>query len=147
MVNIQKKSVSAGQLVNTNHVKTLLHNYKQERWVHNSQRLGKEDSLSVWYSLEELQNFMKQVEELGGTGIRVYFGVYDQQFASDPLHAGRQTVVFVGTKDNTTGEGSLTKDMYYEKDNQTSVLAFNAGRPCPPFCTHDDTWEFGYNND
>ncbi|MEI9944099.1 MAG: hypothetical protein WDN26_07715 [Chitinophagaceae bacterium] len=47
MLTIEKKAVKAGKLVNTKHVDTVIKNYKQERWVQNSQRLGKEDSLSV----------------------------------------------------------------------------------------------------
>jgi hypothetical protein len=54
MLTIEKKTVKAGKLVDTAHVDTIIRNYKKERWVHNSKRLGKEDSLSVWYSIEEL---------------------------------------------------------------------------------------------
>ena len=50
MLTIQKKSVKAGKFVNTEHVNSVIKNYKQERWVHNSKRLGKEDSLSAWFS-------------------------------------------------------------------------------------------------
>ena len=55
MLATQKKTLKAGKLVDTGHVNTLIRNYKRERWVHNSKRIGKEDSLSVWYSIEELE--------------------------------------------------------------------------------------------
>jgi hypothetical protein len=61
MLEVQKKSVKVGKLVNTEHVDTVIRTYKQERWMHNSKRLGKEDSLSVWYSIEELEEFFQQV--------------------------------------------------------------------------------------
>ena len=80
MLTIEKKSVKAGKLVNTKHVDTVIKNYKQERWVHNSKRLGKEDSLSVWYSLEELEEFMELIKTHGGDGVRLYFGAYDKEY-------------------------------------------------------------------
>ena len=77
MLETQKKSVKVGKRVNTDHVNAAIRNYKQERWVHNSKRLGKEDSLSVWYSLEELEEFLATSKAHGGDGIRLYFGAYD----------------------------------------------------------------------
>ncbi len=46
MITIEKKSLKVGKYVNTEHVDTVVRNYKQERWVYNSERIGKEDSLS-----------------------------------------------------------------------------------------------------
>lgn len=60
MLELKKKSVATGKFVDTAHVDTIIRNYKKERWVHNSQRLGKDDSLSVWYSVEELETFLKK---------------------------------------------------------------------------------------
>jgi hypothetical protein len=40
-----------GQLVNTAHVNSLISTYKNERWIQNSERIGKNDSLSTWYGL------------------------------------------------------------------------------------------------
>ena len=136
---IQKKSVKAGKLVNTEHVNTVIRNYKQERWIHNSKRLGKEDSLSVWYSLEELEGFLARAKDHGGDGIKLYFGAYDQEHAPQPLYAGRQTVVLVATKEKETENGTVNKDIYINTEKGTSILAYNAGHLCPPFCnTLDD---------
>lgn len=132
MVNLQKKSVKAGKRVNTEHVDSAIRNYKQERWIHNSKRLGKEDSLSVWYSVEELQEFMEQIKEHGGDGVRMYFGAYSENYTEQPLYAGRQTVVLVATKETAFGE--VNKDLYINTDKGTSILAYNAGKICPPFC-------------
>jgi hypothetical protein len=135
MLTIEKKVLKAGKLVNTKHVDTVIKNYKQERWVANSERLGKEDSLSVWYSVEEIQEFLELVKQHGGDGIKLYFGAYDKDYSDNPLYAGRQTVVFVATKQKETPNGELNKDLYINTDQGNSILAYNAGRLCPPLCT------------
>jgi len=69
-----------GQFVNGKHVDNLLSNYKRERWIHNTKRLGKEDSLSVTFGINEMSEFMEVARENGADGIRVYFGVYSEGF-------------------------------------------------------------------
>lgn len=148
MVKTQKKSLKVGKLVNSAHVDAAIRNYKQERWVHNSKRLGKEDSLSVWYSLEELQQFFEMAKENGADGVRMYFGAYDADYADQPLFAGRQTIMLVATRNKETETGNADKDVYIQTDMGTSVLAYNAGRICPPLCSgfgggYDDDGEIG----
>lgn len=138
MLTIQKKTVKAGRLVNTEHVDSVIKNYKQERWVHNSKRLGKEDSLSVWYSVEELEEFLAKAKDHGGDGIRMYFGAYGQDNAPKPLYAGRQTIVMVATRQKESENGEVNKDIYINTEKGTSILAYNAGRLCPPLCQQDD---------
>jgi len=134
MLTIEKKSLKAGKFVNTEHVDTVIRTYKQERWVHNSERLGKEDSLSVWHSIEELEDLIAKAKEHGGDGIRFYFAAYPKDYSEQPLYAGRQTVVMVGTKRRETKKGITDKDIYINNENGSEILAFNSGRICPPFC-------------
>ena len=54
MIKYQKKTLKVGKYVNTEHINTHIRTYKKERWIHNTERLGKADSLSSWYSIEEL---------------------------------------------------------------------------------------------
>ena len=138
MFKIQKKTVGVGKMVGTDHVNSVIRNYKQERWAHNSKRIGKEDSLSVWYSIEELESFFIKCKEHGADGIKVYFGVYGETDAPKPLYAGRQTVVFVATKEKDSEKGSVNKDVYITTDEGASILAYNVGNMCPPFCTNED---------
>lgn len=135
MLTIEKKVVKAGKLVNTEHVDNVIKNYKQERWVHNSKRLGKEDSLSVWYSVEELQEFMELIKAHGGDGVKLYFGAYNKNHTETPLYGGRQTVVLVATKQKETENGTVNKDVYITTENGNTILAYNAGSLCPPWCT------------
>jgi hypothetical protein len=130
----------AGQLVDSKHVDSLLSNYKKERWVSNSKKLGKEDSLSVWYGMNELNEFMQIARENGADGIRMYFGVYPEGFEKVPEYSGRQTIVMVATKAKRTEDGRLvTKHIYYQTEKGTELLAFNLSYVCPPICAPDDT--------
>jgi hypothetical protein len=134
MTTIQKKSVRVGKLVNTDHVNTVIKNYKRDRWVHNSKRLGKEDSLSVWYSIEELEEFIAKSKDHGADGIKLYFGAYDKNYEEQPLYAGRQTLALVATKNIVTPNGESNKDIYINTEKGTTILAWNAGSLCPPYC-------------
>jgi hypothetical protein len=143
LTKIAKKSVKAGKRVNTKHVDSLIKNYKRERWVQNSKNLGKEDSLSVWYSLEELMSFMQTAKENGSDGIRLYFGVYDKDTAHDTAFEGRQTIVLVATKQKEVEDGVAHKEVYINTENGNSILAFNAGWICPPKCGSIDDGDGG----
>lgn len=134
MYKTQTKSIKAGKLVNTEHVNNIISNYKKERWAQNSRHIGKEDSLSVWYSVEELEEFLEKVKEHGGDGIKMYFGAYDKEHAPKPLYADRQTIVLVATKTKETAEGQVNKDLYISEKEHTTILAYNVGNICPPFC-------------
>ena len=138
MVTNEKRSVRVGKLVNTEHVETLIRNYKQNRWVHNSNRIGKEDSLSVWFSVAELEQFFEKVKDCGGDGIRIHFGTYSADFKENPLYAGRQTVVLVATKEKETDQGPVNKSVYVNNESGSSILAYNFGTLCPPACSPGD---------
>ena len=144
MLTIGKKSVRVGKLVDSKHVDTVIKNYKKERWVHNSKRLGKEDSLSAWLTVEEMEDFLNMIKAQGGDGMRIYFGAYSHDEAPKELYKGRQTVVFVGTKQKETERGTVNhKDIYVNTENGTSILAYNAVNLCPPFCKEFDPDEIG----
>jgi hypothetical protein len=134
MSETQKKIVKAGKFVDTDHVEAAIRNYKKERWVHNSQRLGKEDSLSVWYSVEELEEFLDKCKENGADGIRMYFGAYDREQAPKAGYEGRQTILLVASKEKDTLGGISSKDVYVATDDGPTILAYNVGRLCPPVC-------------
>ncbi|PWT70294.1 MAG: hypothetical protein C5B59_20900 [Bacteroidetes bacterium] len=135
MITIQKKSLRVGKYVDTAYVDAAIRNYKKERWVHNSEHIGKEDSLSVWFSAEEIQEFLDKIKEYGGDGIKFYFGAYPADFPEKPEYAGRQTIVLVGTKRKEMENGGFAdKDMYITRNGVTSIFSVNSGRLCPPIC-------------
>lgn len=134
MLTVTVQSRKAGALVDTHHVDTLIRNYKQERWLQNSRHIGKEDSMSIWYSLEELEAFLRKAKSAGADGIRMYFGVYDKEIAKEELYEDRQTIVLVATQAKETPNGVMDKNLYVNTPDGNSILAYNVGRPCPPFC-------------
>ncbi len=134
----EKKSLQVGKYVTTSHVDTVIKNYKQERWVHNSERIGKEDSLSAWWSVEELENFLANAKDNGADGVKFYFGAYAADYQDRPEYAGRQTLVMVATKQKEGANGSVrNKDIYVSTDKGSQILAYNAANLCPPFCGDD----------
>jgi hypothetical protein len=134
MIKYQKKALKAGTYVDTAHVDSVIRTYKQERWVYNSERIGKEDSLSTWYSIEELEEFIETAKTNGADGIKIYFAAYPKDFAKDPEYAGRQSVVLVATKQKQTEEGVQNKDVYVAGQAGAQILAYNFGSICPPYC-------------
>lgn len=134
MLTLKTAQVKVGKFVSTEHVETVRRNYKEQRWLHNSKRIGKADSLSVWFSLADIEQFLEKLKEHGGDGIRFYFGAYNAEYAEKPLYAGRQTIVMVATRQKQTLQGEMNKDIYVNTENGTNILAYNVGRPCPPLC-------------
>ncbi|MCW3116294.1 MAG: hypothetical protein JWM28_376 [Chitinophagaceae bacterium] len=135
------KQKSKGKLAGTKHVDQLIRNYKKDRWIQNSQRLGKEDSLSTWFGLDELGEFLQLAKQHKADGIKIYYGVYGNEYTGDPELRGRQTVVLVATKQNTAAGGLTNKDIYIQRDNRSEILAFNFGHICPPYCTTEENGE------
>jgi hypothetical protein len=133
MNTIAKKSVHAGNYVSKNEMNELTSAYKQERWAANSERLGKADSLSVWFTVDELENFLAKVKAGGGNGVRVHFGTFPQDYRK-PEVAGMQTVVLVA---NRSKDGSLenAKELFVERNGRPEILALDGPVLCPPFCS------------
>jgi hypothetical protein len=131
MTTIEKKSVRAGKFVDTNHVNTLVSTYKKTRWAANSDRMGKEDSLSVWYSIEELEEFLMRAKECGADGVRMHFGAYPANFAKKPEVSDLQTIVMVANATTETTAGKVEKNVFVETENGRQILAYNMGGLLP----------------
>ena len=136
MLLVEKKSLKVGKFVSTDHVNTVIKNYKQERWVNNSKHIGKEDSLSAWLSIEEMEEFIAKAKDYAADGIRIYFAAYPTEYPEQPLFAGRQSLVFVGTKrkEDEAGKPAADKDIYITNENGSNILAYNSMSICPPWC-------------
>ncbi len=135
MTTQEKKSLKGAKYVSTQHVDAVLREYKKTRWVQNSERIGKPDSLSVWFSIEAMEEFLDSTKSNGGDGIKFYFSVYPNDIAPGPEYAGRQTITMVATKSKRTEQGTIAdKDMYITRNGQSTILAANFGRTCPPSC-------------
>lgn len=124
-----------GSYLETQEVDSLLLNYKKTRWGFNSERIGKADSLSSWYTVNELLEFIEKAKKNEADGIRLYFGAYPKDFKKKPEYGERQTIVLVATK-SIIGENGvrIDKNIYINSEKGAQILAYNAGRLCPPFC-------------
>ncbi|MDO6433777.1 hypothetical protein Q4E93_24440 [Flavitalea sp. BT771] len=131
MRTIEKKTVKAGNYVGTEHVDSLIRNYKKDRWMQNSEKIGKEDTLGIWYSADELEEFIQTAKLHGADGIRIAFGVYGGN-APRKENEGRQTVALIATCSlNEENEAPAFKDLYVEKDGKAGLMAYNMGFPLP----------------
>lgn len=132
MSTIEKKSVHAARFLDNKEVDSLVGTYKQDRWVSNSEKLGKEDSLTVWYSVEELESMLERVKIHGGNGVKFAFAAYPQNYQIDAEVAGRQTMVMIATRRN--GIGSPNKELFITDGTDAKILAMGGGAVCPPWC-------------
>jgi hypothetical protein len=132
MNTIEKKSVNAAKYVSKNEMNALTSGYKQDRWAANTENLGRADSLSIWYTVEELENFLENVKANGGNGVRIHFGVYPEGYRKPEL-VGMQTVVLVA---NRSKDGSLenAKELMVNTNGRPEILALDGPIPCPPYC-------------
>jgi hypothetical protein len=134
MNTIEKKSVNVAKSVGKQEVDSLIRAYKQERWAANSDRIGKADSLSVWFSVEELESFIDTVKANGGNGVRFHYGVYSAENAPIPELEDRQTLVLIGNR-SSDGTANTSKQLFSHNNGQPEIVAsYGIGYPCPPVC-------------
>ncbi|MET0242186.1 MAG: hypothetical protein ABW174_01905 [Flavitalea sp.] len=138
MITVETSSKSVGKYVDTKHAETVIREYKHERWVANSEKIGKEDSTSAWWSIEEIEGFLANAKANGADGLKMYFAAYPKDFAEKPEYAGRQTLVMVATEEVATTEGKVNKDLYIKDGENSSVMAYNMGRLTPPWVKGGD---------
>ena len=134
-----KNYVKAKRGSRTEDVETFIREYKQKRWVHNSERIGKADSLSASYTVEELENFLAEVKSNRGDGVRFYYGAFPEDYSKQPEYAGRQMLVMVGTKSRIMDNGCITeKNIYTHKNHRVEILSSGNPKYCPPICPPPD---------
>ena len=135
MITQQKNSVKRDLRPSAGQVADLIREYKKTRWSPNSERIGKPDSLSAWYRIEDLENFLALAKSKGGDGIRFYFAAYPKNYSAIPGYSGRQTLALVGTKSKITELGAVAnKDIYYSKNGRLKILSGSLPQTCPPIC-------------
>jgi len=135
MTTQQKNSLRVGKYANNGQADILIREYKQTRWASNSERIGKPDSLSAWYSMEDLENFLALAKANGGDGIKFYYGAYPENYSPKPEYSSQQTLVLTATKSKLTKTGCIAnKDIYYLKNGQTQIMSGILPTNCPPTC-------------
>jgi hypothetical protein len=134
-----KNYVKVKKTARTEDAETFIREYKQKRWVQNSERIGKADSLSAWYSVEELEDFLALAKSNGGDGVRFFYGAFPENYTAQPEYAGRQTLVMVATKTRIKDDGCTTdKNIYTKKNGRIEILSGILPKGCPPACPSPD---------
>jgi hypothetical protein len=138
MLTQSKKPLKVSKVskdISTENADILIREYKHKRWVQNSQTIGKPDSLSSWYSIEEMENFIALAKSNGGDGIKFYYGAYPENYTLLPEYAGRQTLVKIATRSKLKSDGSMVnKDIYVIQNGKTKILSGIIPTNCPPTC-------------
>jgi hypothetical protein len=111
-----------------------------------SQSLGKQDTLSIWYSREHIAMLLDEIDHAGGDGLRVYLGMYENSHSSFP---GQLCLLMATTRAVQIGDRIIHEKVDLEKESdfsQRSTLPkdlnlsdkrdFNFGSPCPPLCDY-----------
>jgi hypothetical protein len=134
MSTIEKKLVSTGKYVSAEHLDALISNYKRERWIQNSERIGEEDTLGVWCTLDELEEFFQKARALGADGVNICFGVYGGK-AHRPELEGKQTIAFVATRSNEDNDDTMMNTIPGTSINpfDADTLIYNYVAPELPF--------------
>ena len=88
--------------------------------------IGKEDASAVWYSIEELENYINYVKCQGTekgidvTGVRFYMGVYPNDSIVYKEKAGLTTIFLSPTKKRTADLNANRKLERSARDEQSS---------------------------
>ncbi|MVO10842.1 hypothetical protein GOQ30_16850 [Flavobacterium sp. TP390] len=130
------------QLISNDFAKSLNDNYITERMSNIQLRDGSDDANAVWFSIEELENYIAYVKKEGEEknleidGIRFYYGVYPNNYESSEK-AGKTTIFLTPTKINQTTESRNSLD----SSDATEISPMNFGG-----MGHPPKMEYGNQN-
>ncbi|MBP9793026.1 MAG: hypothetical protein KBC56_03420 [Flavobacterium sp.] len=113
------------QLISQEKAKNLNLKYINERSNLITQNLNVEDANAIWYSIEELENYLHYVKKEGKekgievTGIRFYLGVYPNDIPNYQEKAGMTTIFLSPTKKNARNKQELRSEKTNKQTNRT----------------------------
>jgi hypothetical protein len=114
-------------------------NFLSGKHIALSEALGREDTRAGWYSLEQLEELVREMHYQDADGLRIYFGAYSD---SDLTYPGQLTVIFVPTfLDETTNLHTdiIIEDLPDFEDRSASAMLSSSKYLdsiglCPPSC-------------
>jgi hypothetical protein len=130
-------------------VNEMVKNYQNGKHGLLSEQLGRPETKSGWYSRQQFEEIVQEMDYQNASGIRMYFGAYN---AGHPQYANQLTVIFVPTEfDESTEEhkdiiidhtetfedrDAFTKTMRTKSDPKNlDTIAL-----CPPTCLGHDSF-------
>ncbi len=108
-----------------------------------------EDTKSVWYSKKQVQEWLDEMNDLGGDGLRIYFGAKeDTGIEPDGFEAlpGQLCLIMMLTRMGSSKDSHINiiyekLENFAERKQLTDDLkaankdrSFNFGAYCPPIC-------------
>ncbi len=140
--------------ITTSMAQKLVNNYKNNHWktlntycasLKQNNAPNAQDSRCVWFSLDDLQQFITQIAGQNADGIRIYFGEYSQDVINEmnnddelagcipnvELYNGLATVVLIPTTD-IDGVSTDFNPAAQDYSNPDDLSAFNHGSLVPP---------------
>lgn len=126
-------------------------NQRVKNYVNNklpllSNAIGKPDTQSGWYSLEQFEELMREMYHLNADGLRIYFGAYG---SNDPLYPDQLTFMFVPTYlDSETGNHTdIMIDDLPDFSKRAALLDssknYDTASLCPP-CPPNNTLSYPF---
>lgn len=119
------------QLITKEFAKQLNEGYIKERANLKAKVNDEEDANAVWFSLEELENYINYIKVEGEskgievTGVRFYLGVYPEDI-QEKEKAGKTTIFLTPTKKNNVG-GAMLLATTDENVDATEIEPMNYG--------------------
>lgn len=106
-----------------------------------SKKAEEGDTLSVWYSKEHIEDLLQEIEFADGNGLRISFGMYEEDHKKYPSQTCLLFNVTRINKDNfetkdivIEDEPDFEKRMHMTNESKKSE-EFNLGSLCPPRCS------------
>jgi hypothetical protein len=122
-------------------------NYVNNKLPLLSSAIGKPDTQSGWYSLQQFEELMREMYYLHADGLRIYFGAHG---SDDPLYPDQLTVMLVPTYWDNVNESHadivLEEIPQFEARNAAEVNKnlqiedtknYDTISLCPPRCTYN----------
>ena len=128
------------QLITKEFARQLNVNYNNKKASLTARKEEKEDANAIWYSLEELENYIHYIKTNGAKdgynvdGIRFYFGVYPDDEAHGEK-AGLTTLFLVPTGRKAENKSTQTQTFSLMKEASSDIQSLdpmnygNIGRP------------------
>ncbi len=112
-----------------------------------SQAMGKPETKSAWYSLEQFEELVEEMRLLQADGLRIYFGSYAADIVDVANHL---TIIFVPTRLDESSQKHKDIVLEDEQDFPERLAAtdrknLDTAGLCPPGCDeHDPYYPYEY---
>ncbi len=110
--------------------------YAKNKHILLSEKLGKPDTKSVWYTKEHITQLLEEMNHAGADGLRIYLGEYGE----NDNYSGQSCLLMVMTKPDSQSGGHIditiedAPDFSARSFDNNTPKDFNVGSPCPPIC-------------